>query len=59
MTDRTGKHLKDQAAEELAPLIAELAKIRHDAYKRGFWYGLIVASTLFLAASIARVIFGL
>ena len=59
MTDRTSQHLKDQAAEELAPLLAELTSIRDDAYKRGFWFGVIVASTVFIAASIAGVMLGL
>ena len=59
MTDPTSQLLKDQAAEELAPLLAELASIRDDAYKRGFWFGLIVASTVFIAASIAAIMAGL
>ena len=33
--------------------------VREDAYKRGFWFGVIVAATLFLAAHLAGVFLGL
>ena len=44
---------------QIKPLLNKITTVRDDAYKRGFWFGVIVASTLFLAASIARVFVGL
>ena len=43
-------------AEELEKL---RTAVREDAYKRGFWFGVIVATTLLLAAFLAGVFFGL
>ena len=33
--------------------------VREDAYKRGFWFGVLAATTLLLAAFCAGVFFGL
>ena len=53
------KTLKCITSEELQPLLDHLAACREDTYKRGFWFGVIVTSTLMLAAFVAAAFFGL
>jgi len=49
--------------DQLRMVVKEIEKlctaVREDAYKRGFWFGVIVAATLFLAAHLAGVFLGL
>ena len=47
---------RDIIATELEKL---RTTVREDAYKRGFWFGVIAATTLLLAALLAGVFFGL
>ena len=45
--------------EALRPFLDHLTACREDAYKRGFWYGVIFAATLFMASSFVVVFFRL
>ena len=53
------KDLKQIRDKELQPLLGNLTAVREDAYKRGFWLGVLVAGSLILAGSFAGVFLGL